>query len=98
VYEDDGLHGLFAEQKAVTGREGADLAWLAAAGVLGDVCLGGEILDPAPVADGVDRGDARGVLEGTQGVVEGGPAEELYELLGATHPAAHPPGEHERDR
>jgi hypothetical protein len=30
--------------------------------------------------------------------VERGPAAELYELLGPAHPAADPPGEHERDR
>src|SRR5215204_1865055 len=93
VHQHDSLRIFLAEEQAVPGREGAGFARLGAGGVLTDVGRLGEGFDPLPVADGVDSGDFRRLFEGLQRVVEGRPAEEFDELLGAAHPAACPAGE-----
>src|SRR5215210_2126730 len=98
VDQDERLFLLFAEEQAATGREGTGLAGLGAPRVFADARPLDELNDARPVADGVDPVDARGILEGSQSVVERGPAEKLYELLRPPHPAAYAPGEHERDR
>src|SRR5918997_4723682 len=98
VDQDDCLLLVLAQEQPAAGRERPGRAGLGAAGVLADARLLGEHLDPLPVAYDVDLVYSRGVLEGPQGVVEGGMAEQLYKLLRAAHPAAYSPGEHERDR
>jgi hypothetical protein len=97
VDQDDGLRVFLAQEQAAAGREGPGLAGVGAAGELLDARAGDELLDAVAVADGVDLAYRRAVFERLQGVVEGGPAAEVYELLRLAHPAAGPPGEHERD-
>src|ERR671921_119750 len=98
VHQHDSLRIFLAEEQAVPGREGAGFARLGAGSVLADAGRLGEGLDPLPVADGVDTGDFGRLFEGLQRVVEGRPAEEFDELLGAAHPATCPACEHQRDR
>src|SRR5215203_1323630 len=93
VHQHDSLRIFLAEEQAVPGREGAGFARLGAGGVLADAGRLGEGFDSQPVADGVDTGDFGRFFEGPQRVVEGRPAEEFDELLGAAHPAACPAGE-----
>ena len=90
--------GIFvAHEQAAARGEGAGLAGVGAAGELLYASAGYELLDAVAVADAVDPGYCRAVLEGLQGVVEGRPAAQVYELLRLAHPAAGPTGEHERD-
>src|SRR5919112_2187459 len=70
VHQHDGLGVFFAEEQAVPGREGANLARFGAGSVLTDAGSPGEGFDLPPVAYGVDTGDLGRLFEGLQRVGE----------------------------
>ena len=97
VDQDDRLRVFAAQAQSAASGERPGLAGIGAARELLYARVVDQLLDAVSVADDVDPADQRAVFERLQSVVEGGPAAEVYKLLGAAHPAAGSPGEHERD-